>query len=89
MNRKEIKKQYLEKISLVKKYDKYYYDNSKPLVNDVIYDELKNTILSLEKKYNFLKSRQSPSETVGYKPSKSFKKALHRAPMLSLANAEP
>ena len=87
MDKKEIKEQYLKKISLVNKYNKYYYDNSKPLVNDKVYDELKNNILLLEKKYSFLKSKQSPSETVGYKPSKSFKKALHRAPMLSLANA--
>ena len=87
MDKKEIKEQYLKKISLVNKYNKYYHDNSKPLVNDEVYDELKNNILLLEKKYSFLKSKQSPSETVGYKPSKSFKKALHRAPMLSLANA--
>ena len=87
MDKKEIKEQYLKKISLINKYNKYYYDNSKPLVNDKVYDELKNNILLLEKKYSFLKSKQSPSETVGYKPSKSFKKALHRAPMLSLANA--
>jgi DNA ligase (NAD+) len=87
MDKKEIKEQYLKKINLVNKYNKYYYDNSKPLVNDKVYDELKNNILLLEKKYSFLKSKQSPSETVGYKPSKSFKKALHRAPMLSLANA--
>ena len=87
MDKKEIKEQYLKKISLVNKYNKYYYDNSKPLVNDKVYDELKNNILLLERKYNFLKSKQSPSDTVGYKPSKSFKKALHRAPMLSLANA--
>ena len=41
----------------------------------------------LEKKYKFLKSKNSPSEYVGYKPSKNFKKFLHKIPMLSLANA--
>jgi len=74
MDKKEIKEQYLKKINLVNKYNKYYYDNSKPLVNDKVYDELKNNILLLEKKYSFLKSKQSPSETVGYKPSKVLKK---------------
>jgi DNA ligase (NAD+) len=34
MDKKEIKEQYLKKINLVNKYNKYYYDNSKPLVND-------------------------------------------------------
>ena len=87
MDKKEIKAQYLKKISLVNKYNKFYYDKSKPLVDDIAYDELKSNILLLEKKYDFLNSKKSPSDTVGYKPSKSFKKALHRAPMLSLANA--
>ena len=87
MDKKEIKEQYLKKINLVNKYNKYYYNDSKPLVNDKVYDELKNNILLLEKKYSFLKSKHSPSETVGYKPSKNFKKALHKVPMLSLANA--
>ena len=51
------------------------------------YDDLKISILSLEKKNNFLKSKKSPSEIIGYKPSKNFKKSAHKAPMLSLANA--
>ena len=58
-----------------------------PLVSDKEYDELKKEIFLLEKKYNFLKSKESPSQIVGYKPSKNFKKDFHRVPMLSLANA--
>ncbi|MDA8783284.1 NAD-dependent DNA ligase LigA, partial [Candidatus Pelagibacter bacterium] len=34
-----------------------------------------------------LKSINSPSKTVGFKPSKNFKKVSHKVPMLSLANA--
>ena len=56
-------------------------------VSDKEYDELKKEILSLEDKYKFLKSKESPSKIVGHKPSKNFQKALHRVPMLSLANA--
>jgi NAD-dependent DNA ligase len=33
---------------------------SSPLVSDQIYDNLKKEILSLEKKNNFLKSKNSP-----------------------------
>ena len=44
MDKKEIKEQYLKKINLVNKYNKYYYDNSKPLVNDKVYDELKTKV---------------------------------------------
>ncbi len=87
MDKKEIQKLYQKKIKLLNKYNQYYYDKNKPLVNDKNYDELKFSILSLEKNNDFLKSKKSPSEIVGYKPSKNFKKFTHRAPMLSLANA--
>ena len=48
---------------------------------------LKNEIIDLEKKYNFLKNKNSPSKNVGFKPSKSFEKYKHKVPMLSLSNA--
>jgi DNA ligase (NAD+) len=87
MNKKDIQKKYNEKIKLIYRYNKYYYDNSSPLVSDKEYDELKENILLLEIKYRFLKSEKSPSEIVGYKPSKNFNKVQHRVPMLSLSNA--
>ena len=90
MNEKDnlkIKEDYLEKIKLLKKYDKYYYSNNNPLVDDSTYDKIKNYILSLEKKYSFLKSNDSPSLSVGFKPSKNFNKVDHKVPMLSLGNA--
>ena len=87
MDKKEVQKLYQKKIKLLNKYNQYYYDKNKPLVDDKNYDELKVSILSLEKKYDFLKSKKSPSEIIGYKPSKNFKKSTHRVPMLSLANA--
>ena len=87
MDKKEFQKLYQKKIKLLNKYNKYYYDKNKPLIDDKNYDELKISILSLEKKYDFLKSKKSPSEIIGYKPSKNFKKSTHRVPMLSLANA--
>ena len=83
----KIKEDYLEKIKLLKKYDKYYYSNNNPLVDDSTYDKIKNYVLSLEKKYSFLKSNDSPSLSVGFKPSKNFKKVDHKVPMLSLGNA--
>ena len=87
MSKKEIQIQYKKKIKLLSQYNKSYYDKSKPHVSDKEYDELKKDILNLEEKYKFLKSKNSPAEIVGFKPSKNFKKALHRIPMLSLANA--
>jgi DNA ligase (NAD+) len=87
MDKKKIKKEYLSKISLLETYNKSYYDKSDPIVTDEIYDELKKSIISLEKEHFFLKSEKSPSIIVGFKPSKNFKKIFHRAPMLSLSNA--
>jgi len=87
MDKKEIQKLYQEKIKLLNRYNQYYYDKNIPLIDDKNYDELKISILSLEKKYNFLASKKSPSEIIGYKPSKNFKKSAHKVPMLSLANA--
>ena len=84
---KLIKKNYLKKINLINKYNKAYYKNNNPIVDDFKYDNLKLEILDLEKKYKFLKSDKSPSLIVGFKPSKIFKKVKHKRPMLSLGNA--
>ena len=82
-----VKEDYLKKIKLINKYNEYYYSKSKPLVDDSTYDKIKYEILNLEKKYSFLKSNESPSLNVGFKPSKNFKKVSHKIPMLSLGNA--
>ena len=87
MNKKKIESEYKQKIKLFISYNKNYYDDSKPLVTDKEYDDLKKIILNLESKYSFLNSENSPSKIVGFKPSKNFQKIPHRAPMLSLANA--
>ena len=87
MNKKEIQKEYNKKIKLYNSYSKHYYDNSSPIVPDKKFDELKQVILLLEKNYNFLNSKKSPSQMVGFKPSKNFNKVKHRIPMLSLSNA--
>ena len=87
MNKRDIQKKYLDKLKLIEKYNQNYYEKSKPLVDDRTYDSLKREILNLETKFPFLKSENSPSKTIGYKPSKNFIKSLHKVPMLSLANA--
>ncbi len=87
MDKNKVKKEYNKKIQNLVKLNKHYYELSKPLVNDYEYDQIKADILSLEKKYDFLESANSPSKIVGFKPSKTFKKVLHRVPMLSLSNA--
>ena len=87
MIKKEIIKNYNLKIKELKKHNKLYYELSKPIITDSQYDVLKKEILELESKYKFLNNKYSPSETVGYKSSKSFDKFEHKVPMLSLSNA--
>ncbi len=83
----KINKKYLEKIKLFQKYNKHYYDLNNPLVKDQEFDKLKLEIIRLEKKYKYLNDINSPSNSVGFKPSKVFKKVKHSVPMLSLGNA--
>ena len=87
MNEKLLKKEYLKKISQLQKYNSAYYDKSSPIVTDSEYDKLKKDIIDFENKYDYLKSLNSPSLIVGFKPSKNFKKIKHKVPMLSLSNA--
>ena len=87
MSKYSIKKFYSDKIKLLHKYNKFYYDKNKSIITDEDFDKLKKEILELEKKYLYLKDKESPSKTVGFKPSKNFMKVKHRIPMLSLGNA--
>ena len=87
MKKDLIKKNYNKKLKLLNHYNKKYYDESISEVSDDIYDNLKKEIIEIENKNSFLKSTKSPQLNVGYKPSKNFKKVVHRSPMLSLSNA--
>jgi DNA ligase (NAD+) len=87
MNDDLIKKNYLKKIELFQKYNKYYYDKNKPIISDQEFDLLKKDIIELEINHNFLKNQLSPTKSVGFKPSKNFEKVKHKVPMLSLGNA--
>ena len=82
-----IKKQYIKKLKLYEYYNQKYYDDNISEISDGDFDNLKNEILELEKKYKYLKNKNSPANKVGFKPSKNFQKIEHTVPMLSLANA--
>ena len=87
MSSSDIKKKYYFEINEIKKHNKFYFEKNTPKISDGEYDNLKKEIIELEKKYNFLNSQDSPSKSVGFKPSKNFLKSKHRIPMLSLSNA--
>ena len=87
MKKSLIEKTYNKKIDLIKHYNQKYYDENKSEISDSEYDKLKKEVIELEKSHDYLKHNDSPSKIVGFKPSKNFKKVLHKIPMLSLANA--
>ncbi|OCW81976.1 hypothetical protein AKH18_03060 [Pelagibacteraceae bacterium GOM-A4] len=69
------------------RHNKLYHQKDNPIITDSDFDNLKKEILDLEKKFKFLKNKNSPSKSIGFKPSKSFEKYKHKIPMLSLSNA--
>ncbi len=87
MKESEIRNYYNKKIKELKKHNKLYFEKSSPKITDNQYDKIKKEIIDLEKKHLFLKSDFSPSNSLGYAPSKNFEKAVHRVKMLSLSNA--
>jgi len=87
MQKKEIEKIFIEKINKLKKYDKAYFEHDNPLISDTDYDSIKQEISNFERRYKYLKDKNSPSQKVGYKPSSKFRKVDHDVPMLSLSNA--
>ena len=87
MKKQKIEDLYKDKIKEYKHHNFLYFEKSSPKLSDASFDALKNEILNLEKKYKFLNSKDSPSNALGFKPSKNFKKIKHKVPMLSLANA--
>ena len=87
MKESEIINYYNKKIKELKKHNKLYFEKSSPKITDKQYDLIKKEIIDLEKKHLFLKSDFSPSNSLGYAPSKNFEKAVHRVKMLSLSNA--
>ena len=72
-NRDFITKKYNKKIKELNKHNKLYYSKDKPIISDKEYDELKKKIIELENKYNYLKNKDSTSQNVGFKPSKTFR----------------
>ncbi|OUX54345.1 MAG: DNA ligase (NAD(+)) LigA [Pelagibacteraceae bacterium TMED287] len=85
--RDDIIKIYKENIKLIKKFNKHYYSDDSPIIDDFKYDKIKDETIRLEKQNIFLKKYGSISEIIGAKPSNQFKKIKHLKPMLSLSNA--
>lgn len=81
------KNRYFELKRLLNSYSRQYYLLDDPTVSDAEYDKLYNELLAIETEFPELKDASSPSQKVGAKASKKFKKIAHATAMLSLENA--
>ena len=86
-NKKAIIEKFNKKLNILKKHSKLYFSEDNPEISDSDYDKLKNEILDLGKKFNYLQELIAETNLVGAPPSNNFKKIKHLSPMLSLSNA--
>lgn len=64
-----------------------YYNESRPLISDALYDSLFDKLKAAEEKSGIIYS-SSPTQTVGYEAMSSLDKVQHKIPLLSLAKTK-
>lgn len=79
-------KEYRQLIAEIRKHDRLYYIEAKPIITDQAYDQLMQKLEEMEKEHPEWVTSTSPTQRVGETPSKKFKQSAHLIPMLSLAN---
>ena len=87
MTEDEVKKRLAQLAMEIRAADEQYYQEDAPVLSDAEYDALRLENNRLEAQYPHLIRADSPSKTVGAKPSGKFGKIKHSVPMLSLDNA--
>lgn len=70
----------------IKRHDRLYYNEDKPELSDAEYDVLRQELEKIERDFPDLITKESPTQSVGAKPSKGFNKIKHAVSMLSLGN---
>lgn len=81
------KDKYEDLIAQIREADAAYYQDDAPELTDAQYDALRMELRAMEDLYPDLVSPDSPTQSVGAKPSGRFGKIKHAVPMLSLDNA--
>jgi DNA ligase (NAD+) len=75
-----------ELVAEIRRHDRLYYVEAKPVISDFEYDRLVKELEALEADFPELRSPDSPTQRVGGEPLRGFDPVAHSAPMLSLAN---
>ena len=82
MKRTDIQKRYNSQKKLLLKYNHHYFNLDSPKISDSQYDQIKSNLIELEKKFPYLKEKNSIQDQVGAPITKKFKKIKHSKPML-------
>lgn len=86
LDSEDAKAKHAKLVKEISKHDELYHAQDNPEISDAEYDALRKELIALEKQYPELVSESSPTQTVGAKPARGFKKVQHAVPMLSLSN---
>lgn len=87
MTEAEAKRRLAQLAMEIRAADEQYYQDDSPVLTDAQYDALRQENAKLEAAFPHLIRPDSPSKSVGAKPSGKFGKITHVVPMLSLDNA--
>jgi len=87
MTEDDVKKRLAFLAREIKAADTLYYQDDAPALSDAQYDALRRENTELEAQFPYLIRKDSPSKSVGAKPSGKFGKITHSVAMLSLDNA--
>ena len=83
----ELKERVAELSDLLRRYQKAYYVDSRPLVSDLEYDKLFDELVRIEAEHPELRLPDSPTVRVGSDLSGDFPEVEHTIPVLSLDKA--
>jgi DNA ligase (NAD+) len=82
----EAKKCHARLVEEIRRHDRAYYVEARPVISDQEYDRLYHELLDLEKEFPDLATPDSPSHRVGGAPLSEFQSVRHAVPMMSLDN---
>ncbi|MGA2747811.1 MAG: NAD-dependent DNA ligase LigA [Verrucomicrobiota bacterium] len=86
MTLSQAKARHQELAAEIRKHDRLYYQEARPVISDQEYDRLYHELAGLEKDFPELATPDSPTQRVGGAPVKAFQPVAHEVPMLSLDN---
>lgn len=72
---------------LINYHNNLYYNLDNPVLSDTQYDELYKRLKDLEDAYPQFRTKNSPTQQIGGKASKTFSEVVHAVPMMSLDNS--